>query len=162
MRTYFALLAGISAVLLAFPADALAKAGDRPNILFFLSDDHRWDRMGCAGHPFLKTPTMDRLAAEGVRFSNMFVTTSICAASRVTLLTGLYERTHQFTFGTPPVAGKFSQASYPAVLRRAGYRTGFIGKFSVNIPPADREAMFDSFQPIDRNPYLKKQPKQIR
>ena len=158
MRTNFALLAGLSAVLLASPADALAKAGDRPNILFFLSDDHRWDRMGCAGHPFLKTPTMDRLAAEGVRFSNMFVTTSICAASRATLLTGLYERTHQFTFGTPPVAGKFSQASYPAVLRRAGYRTGFIGKFGVNIPPADREAMFDSFQPIGRNPYLKKQP----
>ena len=158
MRTHFALLAGVYAVLLASPADALAKTGDRPNILFFLSDDHRWDRMGCAGHPFLKTPTMDRLAAEGVRFSNMFVTTSICAASRATLLTGLYERTHQFTFGTPPVAGKFSQASYPAVLRRAGYRTGFIGKFGVNIPPADREAMFDSFQPIGRNPYLKKQP----
>ena len=77
MRTHFALLAGISAVLLASPADALAKAGDRPNILFFLSDDHRWDRMGCAGHPFLKTPTMDRMVAEGVRFSNMFVTTSI-------------------------------------------------------------------------------------
>ena len=77
MRTYFALLAGISAVFLASPADALGKAADRHNILFFLSDDHRWDRMGCAGHPFLKTPTMDRLAAEGVRFSNMFVTTSI-------------------------------------------------------------------------------------
>ena len=77
MRTYFALLAGVSAVFLASPADALGKAGDRPDILFFLSDDHRWDRMGCAGHPFLKTPTMDRLAAEGVRFSNMFVTTSI-------------------------------------------------------------------------------------
>jgi hypothetical protein len=77
MRTYFALLAGISAVFLASPADALGMAADRPNILFFLSDDHRWDRMGCAGNPFLKTPTMDRLAAEGVRFSNMFVTTSI-------------------------------------------------------------------------------------
>ena len=77
MRTYFALLAGISAVFLASLADALGKAADRHNILFSLSDDHRWDRMGCAGHPFLKTPTMDRLAAEGVRFSNMFVTTSI-------------------------------------------------------------------------------------
>ena len=158
MRTPFALLACLFAFLLAPPADALAKAADRPNILFFLSDDHRWDRMACAGHPFLKTPTMDRLAKEGVRFSNMFVTTSICAASRATLLTGLYERTHQFTFGTPPIAGKFSQASYPAVLRRAGYRTGFIGKFGVNIAQADRESMFDSFQPIGRNPYLKKQP----
>ena len=82
MRTHFALLVGIYAVLLASPADALGKAGDRPDILFFLSDDHRWDRMGCAGHPFLKTPTMDRLAAEGVRFSNMFVTTSIYKKER--------------------------------------------------------------------------------
>ena len=73
MRTPFAWLTGLVAFLLASPADALAKAADRPNIIFFLSDDHRWDRMGCAGHPFLKTPTMDRLAAQGVRFSNMFV-----------------------------------------------------------------------------------------
>ena len=71
MRTHFALLVGIYAVLLASPADALGKAGD-----------HRWDRMGCPGHPFLKTPTMDRLAAEGVRFSNMFVTTSIYKKER--------------------------------------------------------------------------------
>ena len=158
MSTPFAWLTGLVAFLLASPADALGKAADRPNIIFFLSDDHRWDRMGCAGHPFLKTPTMDRLAKEGVRFSNMFVTTSICAASRATLLTGLYERTHRYTFGTPPIAGRFSQASYPAVLRGAGYRTGFIGKFGVNIAQADRESMFDSFQPIGRNPYLKKQP----
>jgi hypothetical protein len=75
-------LTGLVGFLLASPAYALAKAADRPNILFFLSDDHRWDRMGCAGHPFLKTHTMHRLAKDGVRFSNMFVTTSICAASR--------------------------------------------------------------------------------
>ena len=91
MRTPFAWLTGLVAFLLVSPADALAKAADRPNIIFFLSDDHRWARMACAGHPFLITPTMDRLAAQGVRFSNMFVTTSICAASRATLLTGLYE-----------------------------------------------------------------------
>jgi hypothetical protein len=75
-----------------------------------------------------------------------------------TLLTGLYEQTHQYTFGTPPIVGKFIQESYPAVLRRAGYRTGFIGKFGVNVAQGDRESMFDSFHPIGRNPYLKKQP----
>ena len=68
------------------------RAASQPNIIFFLSDDHRWDRMGCAGHPILKTPTMDNLAAEGVRFTNMFVTTSICAASRASIFTGLNER----------------------------------------------------------------------
>ena len=123
------------AVLALAPAKPLAKAEKQPNIIFFLSDDHRWDRLGSAGHPFLKTPTLDRLAKEGVRFSNMFVTTSICAASRATILTGLYERTHQFTFRTRPIDSRFSQASYPVLLRKAGYKTGFIGKFGVNVQP---------------------------
>ena len=100
---------------------------ERPNIIFFLSDDQRWDRMGCAGHPFLKTPTMDRLASSGVRFSNMLVTTPICAASRASILTGMYERAHRYTFGRPPLAKNFIDASYPVQLRAAGYRTGFTG-----------------------------------
>ena len=50
-------------------------ADRRPNVLFILTDDQRWDQLGCEGHPFLKTPNLDRLAAEGVRFANMFVTT---------------------------------------------------------------------------------------
>lgn len=141
----------------AINAAPSAKTKDQPNIIFFLSDDHRWDRMGCAGHPFLQTPTMDLLAQQGVRFNNMFVTTSICAASRATILTGLYERTHQFTFRTRPIRSKFSQASYPALLRKAGYETGFIGKLGVNLKKEDREEMFNYFQPIGRNPYLKKQ-----
>ena len=141
----------------AIKAESSVKTEKQPNIIFFLSDDHRWDRMGCAGHPYLKTPTMDLLAKHGVRFSNMFVTTSICAASRATILTGLYERTHQFTFRTRPISSKFSQTSYPVLLRKAGYSTGFIGKFGVAVQKEDREAMFNYFQPIGRNPYLKKQ-----
>ena len=81
-----------------------AFARERPNVIFFLSDDHRADLLGCAGHPVLKTPVIDRLAQNGVRFQNMFVTTSICAASRATLFTGMFERTHKFTFRTPPLA----------------------------------------------------------
>jgi arylsulfatase A-like enzyme len=152
------LITTLFGVLLAAPSYPLAKADTRPNIIFFLSDDHRWDRLGCAGHPFLKTPTLDRLAREGVRFSNMFVTTSICAASRATILTGLYERTHQFTFRTRPIDSQFTHASYPVLLRKAGYKTGFIGKFGVNVHQKDRESMFDTFQPIGRGPYFKKQP----
>ncbi|HIG27932.1 MAG TPA: DUF4976 domain-containing protein [Verrucomicrobiales bacterium] len=138
-------------------ANLPAKESTRPNILFFLSDDHRWDRMGCAGHPFLKTPVMDRLASQGVRFRNMFVTTSICAASRATIFTGLYERSHQYTFGTPPLSSNFSEKSYPALLKKNGYRTGFIGKFGISVEKNQKEAMFDYFKPIGRNPYLKKQ-----
>ena len=146
------------AAMALVPAKPLAKADKKPNIIFFLSDDHRWDRLGSAGHPFLKTPTLDRLAKEGVRFSNMFVTTSICAASRATILTGLYERTHQFTFRTRPIDSRFSQASYPRLLRKAGYKTGFIGKFGVNVQQTDRKAMFDFFHPIGRAPFFKPQP----
>ena len=137
---------------------ANALASERPNVIFFLSDDHRADLLGCAGHPILKTPVIDRLAENGVRFNNMFVTTSICAASRATLFTGLFERTHKFTFRTPPLASDWTDVSYPRLLKDAGYRTGFVGKFGVNIPRAAREQMFDFFSPLNRNPYFKNQP----
>src|SRR5580704_12209554 len=95
-----------------------------PNVLFILTDDQRFDLLGCAGHAILKTPNIDRLAKQGVRFRNMFVSTSICAASRASFLTGKYERTHKFTFGTPPIAADHCEKSFPMLLRRAGYRTG--------------------------------------
>ncbi|MCH8148365.1 MAG: sulfatase-like hydrolase/transferase, partial [Planctomycetes bacterium] len=100
---------------------------------------------------------IDRLAREGVRFENAFVTTSICAASRATILTGLYERTHRYTFGKPPIRSQHSGVSYPALLKKAGYRTGFVGKFGVKIGKDQRNAMFDSFAGIG-HPYFKKQP----
>ena len=133
-------------------------SGAAPNFIFFLSDDHRWDRLGCAGHPILKTPTMDGLASEGVRFSNMFVTTSICAASRATLFTGLYERTHGYTFGTPPISEQHWQASYPGKLKQAGYRTGFVGKFGVSVDKGLHKETFDFFRPLNRNPYFHTMP----
>ena len=132
-------------------------ADPRPNILFFLSDDHRADVLGCAGHPVVRTPHLDELAREGVRFSNAFVTTSICAASRASLFTGLVERSHRYTFGTPPLDREFVDRSYPRLLRQAGYRTGFVGKFGVRVPSGAVEAMFDSYVPLNRNPYFKKQ-----
>ena len=132
-------------------------AQERPNLLFILSDDHRNDFLGCAGHPVVRTPHLDELAREGVRFSQAFVTTSICAASRASILTGLTERTHGFTFGTPPLASEFARASYPFLLRRAGYQTGFVGKFGMRAARADIDAMFESFVPLNRNPYFKEQ-----
>ena len=138
-------------LLLAAPATA-------QNILFFLTDDQRHDQFGAAGHPVLQTPTMDRLAAEGVRFRNAFVTTSICAASRATILTGLYERSHRFTFETPPLRDEVTATSYPALLRQAGYRTGFVGKFGMVAEPGAVERMFDMFEPLDRDPYVRQQP----
>ena len=133
-------------------------AQERPNIIFFLSDDHRADVMGCAGHKVAVTPALDALAKRGTRFENMFVTTSICAASRATLFTGLYERTHGYTFGKPPISKEHTEAGYPAMLRKAGYRTGFTGKYGVSNAGGSHKEQFDVFQPVNRNPYFHKTP----
>ena len=117
-------------ILLLLVGNAFARAQEaaaRPNILFFLSDDQRHTALGCAGHEILQTPNIDKLATKGTRFTNACVTTAICAASRASILTGLHERTHRYTFGTPPIAERHSEASYPAVLKRAGYRTSLSG-----------------------------------
>lgn len=132
--------------------------GLKPNILFLLVDDQRNDTLGCAGHPIIMTPVIDSLADDGVRFRNAFVTTSICAASRASILTGLYERTHQYTFGTPPLSPAFMAESYPALLQAAGYRTGFIGKYGVRTEGEPESTMFDFFKPHSGNPYFKTQP----
>lgn len=128
----------------------------RPNLLFIITDDQRFDMMGTV-NPVLQTPNMDRLAKEGVRFGYAFVTTPICAASRASLLTGLVERTHRSTFGTPPLAVQFTDRSYPVLLREAGYHTGFIGKFGVSTEPGAVDKMFDAFVPLRPAPYLKQQ-----
>lgn len=106
-------------------------ASDAPNILFILTDNQRADLLGCAGNPVIRTPNIDLLAERGVRFANAFATTPICAASRASYLTGLYERRHRFTFKTPPLRTEFARNSYPALMKAAGYRTGFIGKFGI-------------------------------
>jgi arylsulfatase A-like enzyme len=153
MMRWLLLLATVA--LLAAPG--AAETPNKPNVLFLLTDDQRFDLLGCAGHPILKTPNIDGLAKRGVRFRNHFVSTSICAASRASILTGLYERTHKFTFNTPPLASEYCAKSYPFLLKSAGYRTGLIGKFGVSVADGQAVKMFDVFQPIGW-PFLKKQP----
>ncbi len=104
---------------------------DRPNIIFLLTDDQRFDAMGCAGNTIIQTPHLDALAAEGVRFRNSFATTSICATSRATFLCGQYARRHGVhNFNTPLQPETFAN-SYPVLLRKNGYRTAFVGKWGV-------------------------------
>ena len=111
----------------------------RPNILFLLTDDHRFDALGCMGNRIIRTPNVDALARGGVIFRNAFVTTSICCTSRASIFTGQYARRHGVHgFNTPFTADQWAQ-TYPMLLRRTGYRTGFIGKFGVGDnakPPA--------------------------
>src|SRR5437660_993122 len=124
----------ILGIVLSFVTVTPLHAQDRqPNFLFLLTDDQRFDTLGCAGHPIVKTPHLDKIAAGGIRFRNSFVTTPICPASRASILTGLYERTHKYTFGTPPIAADLCANSYPAQLRQAGYRTALIGKLGVAV-----------------------------
>lgn len=120
-----------------------------PNIIFILTDDQRWDALGFAGNEILQTPEMDRLAAEGTYFENAFVTTPICAASRASILTGLYERTHGYTFGQGDIKQPYMDQSYPIQLRKAGYYTGFFGKFGVLYPGFQN--LFDEGEDYDRN-----------
>ena len=121
---------GMSAAALAEPGCSV-ETERPPNILFLLTDDQRADALGCAGNPIIQTPNVDRLAEQGVLFENSFVTTSICAVSRASFFTGQYARTHGIHgFGTSLTAEQHA-ASYPALLRAAGYRTGFIGKYGV-------------------------------
>jgi len=125
----------------------------RPNIILLVTDDQRADALGCAGNAIIHTPNMDSLAARGVRFSEAFVTTPICAASRASILTGLYERTHGYTFTKPPLNRRLTANSYPVLLREAGYHTGFIGKFGVNLESDLLEEMFDTHR-VTAYPYF--------
>ncbi|HEY1067182.1 MAG TPA: sulfatase-like hydrolase/transferase [Pirellulales bacterium] len=101
---------------------------DRPNIIVMVTDDQRWDALGCAGHPFIKTPNMDRLAAEGARFKNMFVVNTLNGPSQATLLTGLYSHAHR-AGGDDPSKPIFGEAKLVSdYLREAGYRVAFYGK----------------------------------
>jgi len=156
-RTFLNMCAIGSAAAAGNRASGGEAASRRPNILFFFIDDQRYDTLGIAGHRIAQTPAIDNLARQGVRFQNAFVTTSICAASRASVLTGLTERTHGFTFGTPPIRAAHLETSYPAALRAAGYRTGFVGKFGVQTEVRPEETLFDYFSERDR-PYLRKQP----
>ena len=114
-------------------------AASKPNVIFFLTDDQRWDALGCCGNRIVQTPEMDRLAAEGTLFRNAFVTSSICAASRASIFTGTYERFHHCNFNTGYLKRSLLQKSYPMLLRQAGYYTGFIGKYGVGDGKPDIE-----------------------
>ncbi len=121
----------IAATALALRPVAHRQTTTAPNIIFLLADDQRWDALGVAGNSTIKTPNLDRLARDGFYFRRSYVTTPICAISRASILSGQYARRH----GIVDFAKTFSDTSlaqtYPMLLRKAGYQTGFIGKYGV-------------------------------
>jgi arylsulfatase A-like enzyme len=99
------------------------------NIVVLVSDDQRWDALGAAGNDIIHTPRLDQLAEEGVRFTNAYVTTSICMTSRASILTGQYMSRNNITqFGVEIEPEAFAN-TYTGLLRDAGYWSGFVGKY---------------------------------
>jgi arylsulfatase A-like enzyme len=124
----------ILASLLALTA--IAHAADRkPNFIFVIADDQRWDTMGSvqkehgekARYPFFETPNMDRLAYDGVRFRNAFITHSICSPGRAGFLTGKYTHTNGVMNNHTPFPE--NNITHATLLRDAGYQTAYFGKW---------------------------------
>jgi arylsulfatase A-like enzyme len=110
-----------------FCGSGRAGAPARPSFVIMMTDDQRWDAMSCAGNAILRTPNMDRIAREGMRFKNAFVTNALCAPSRASLLTGLYSHSHGVVDNMNRRI-RPEQAILPDLLRAAGYEVAFCGK----------------------------------
>jgi len=132
----------ISLMIIFILADLLANGqssqkaeGRRPNIIFILTDDQRWDALGVMGNPIIKTPHMDKLASAGILFENSYVTTSICCVSRASILTGQYESRHKINDFVTDLTPEALANTYPLLLKKAGYHIGFIGKYGIGVHP---------------------------
>jgi len=133
----------LAAAELASCADAPAPAMSHPNVLFILTDDQRWDALGCHEKPLLnmKTPNLDRLAKEGARFRNYFCTSSLCSPSRASMLSGLYAHTHKIINNFTDYPSDLQ--SYPRQLQASGYQTAYIGKFHMGENNDEKRPGFD-------------------
>ena len=111
---------------------------DRPNFLLFITDQHRADHLGCAGHPILRTPHIDALAARGCRFTDFHVATPICQPNRASLMTGRLPSAHGLQLNGRELS--HGERTFVQLLREAGYRTALVGKSHLQnitaVPPA--------------------------
>jgi len=106
-----------------------AREGARPNVVVILVDDLRWDDIAVAGHPFVETPNIDRLAREGARFLNAFAATPLCSPSRASILTGQHIHNNGIIDNTSRDSASHRLPTFAIPLQSAGYRTGFFGKW---------------------------------
>ena len=155
---------GISSTLVLFLiihastiyAQQQIKNSSKPNIIFILTDDQRWDALGIAGNTIIKTPHIDELGSKGVLFKNAYVTTAICCTSRASILSGQYMSRHKIDDFEKPFSDSAIQQTYPLLLRKAGYITGFIGKFGVGatLPDAGLFDYWNGSRAFDQQYYL--------
>ncbi len=157
-NTTLARLVGVATAMMAacgcgLPVAATeAKAEERPNIVFLLADDQRFDSMGCMGNREIRTPNLDRLAADGMLFRRHYDSSAICMASRASIMTGLYEYRHGCNFDRGSMGRETFMSSYPVLLRKEGYRVGFAGKFGFAVTPEPSSVSRESEdrQPTDQ------------
>lgn len=115
------------------------------NVIFILTDDHRFDFMGFTGKvPWLETRNLDRLAKEGAYFPNAYVTTSLCSPSRASILTGLYSHSHAVVDNAAPDPGNLT--FFPQYLQEAGYQTGYFGKWHMGNHSDEPQPGFDHWE----------------
>ncbi len=117
-----------------------SKEVPRPNFVFIMTDDHALQAISAFGSTMINTPNIDRIANEGVKFENSFVTNSICAPSRAVMLTGKYSHLN----GMRGNDDRFdsSQPTYPSIMQQAGYQTALVGKWHLESEPVG----FDTYQ----------------
>ena len=122
-------------------ASALAGRAKRPNILFVMVDEMRWDAMSSEHHPVAETPNLDRLAAAGVRFANAYTVAPICAPARASVFTGRYPAVHGVVWNDIPAHG--GEVFLPSILKHHGYHTAIAGK--LHYTPRQYSYGFDEF-----------------
>ncbi|MBT3637680.1 MAG: sulfatase-like hydrolase/transferase, partial [Opitutae bacterium] len=127
INLFVMLMLGLSHLLL------VGRQAKRPNIIFLFTDDQSSYSLGCYGNKDVKTPHIDSLSSSGMTFDHHYDTTAICMASRVNVMTGLYEYRHGCNFDHGPLTEKLWKTSYPIRLRKAGYLTAFAGKFGFDV-----------------------------
>src|SRR5947207_2531499 len=116
-----------------YPDDLRAKASGRPNIIFILADDLGYGDLGCYGQKKIRTPHLDRLAADGMRFTQCYAGSTVCAPSRCALMTGRHTG-HCTVRGNALVPLRPDDVTVAEVLKAAGYQTGLIGKWGLGEP----------------------------
>lgn len=143
MMKLLRLLAALLAAGCTTPRPSAPADRSRPNVLFILTDDQRWDCIGLAPGSRVRTPNIDRLGRQGVYFRNAFCTTSLCSPSRASILSGLYAHAHGVSnnFTEYPV----DMPTWPRSLQAAGWETAYIGKYHMGEENDDPRPGFDRF-----------------